>query len=204
MSRVARPYQAQCIENVEKAFELHCAVMAVLPTGTGKSFTLREVVNGLRAAGRPVIAVAPQRQQATDLAENGIEATTLAHCLETKGVPSRAIVLVDEAGQVLGVISEKDFLSHLGVAESQNFLTLVASCLQGGGCVTMPIEQRQAADLMTSPAVTVGPEASVRDIAALFTGRGLNRVPVTDPSGRLLGLVSRGDLVRAAMGGGAP
>jgi len=70
--------------------------------GTGKSFALREVVNGLRAAGLPFVAVAPQRQQATDLAENGIEATTLAHCLETKGVPLRGIVLVDEAGQVSG------------------------------------------------------------------------------------------------------
>jgi hypothetical protein len=70
--------------------------------GTGKSFTLREVVNGLRAAGCPVVAVTPQRQQATDLAENGIEATTLAHCLETKAVPPRAVVLVDEAGQVSG------------------------------------------------------------------------------------------------------
>jgi conjugative relaxase-like TrwC/TraI family protein len=70
--------------------------------GTGKSFTLREVVNGLRAAGRPVAAVAPQRQQAADLAENGIEATTLAHCLELKAVPPRAVVLVDEAGQVGG------------------------------------------------------------------------------------------------------
>ncbi len=70
--------------------------------GTGKSFTLREVVTGLRAAGRPVITVAPQRQQATDLTENGVEAVTLAHCLETKGVPPRAAVLVDEAGQVGG------------------------------------------------------------------------------------------------------
>ena len=70
--------------------------------GTGKSFALREVVNGLRAAGRPVVAVTPQRQQVTDLAESGVEATTLAHCLEAKAVPPRAVVLVDEAGQVGG------------------------------------------------------------------------------------------------------
>lgn len=48
MSRVARPYQAQCIENVEKAFELHCAVMAVLPTGTGKSFIFSQLMSRFR------------------------------------------------------------------------------------------------------------------------------------------------------------
>jgi CBS domain-containing protein len=34
----------------------------------------------------------------------------------------------------------------------------------------------------------------------LFTARGINRVAVTDPDGRLLGLVSRGDIVKATMG----
>ena len=57
---------------------------------------------------------------------------------------------------------------------------------------------------MTSPAVTVGPETSVKDIAALLHPKGINRVPVTDPAGRLLGLVSRGDIVKATMGRVAP
>ncbi|MFI5330058.1 MAG: CBS domain-containing protein [Desulfobaccales bacterium] len=126
----------------------------------------------------------------------------VAEAMGSRGISG--VPVLDDAGRVVGVISEKDFLTHLGVAEPQNFLTLVASCLQSKGCVALPIKQRLAADLMTSPAVTVSPEASVQDIAALFTGRGINRVPVTDPSGRLLGLVSRGDLVRAALGGGTP
>ena len=37
-------------------------------------------------------------------------------------------------------------------------------------------------------------------IAALLTDRGINRAPVTDPAGHLLGLVSRGDIVKATMG----
>jgi CBS domain-containing protein len=56
---------------------------------------------------------------------------------------------------------------------------------------------------MSSPAVTVGPDISVKEIAAIFTAKGLNRVPVTDPEGRLLGIVSRADIVKAAIGGGA-
>ncbi|HEX2852957.1 MAG TPA: AAA family ATPase [Opitutaceae bacterium] len=70
--------------------------------GTGKSFTLREVTNGLRAAGHPVVVLAPQRQQVSDLCSDGLAATTLSHCLQTKTLPPRAVVLVDESGQIGG------------------------------------------------------------------------------------------------------
>jgi conjugative relaxase-like TrwC/TraI family protein len=70
--------------------------------GTGKSFTLREVTKGLKAAGHPVVVLAPQRQQVADLCNDGLAAVTLSHCLETKAFPQRAVVLVDEAGQIGG------------------------------------------------------------------------------------------------------
>jgi conjugative relaxase-like TrwC/TraI family protein len=70
--------------------------------GTGKSFTLGEVTRGLRAAGHPVVVLAPQRQQVADLCDDGLAAVTLSHCLEAKALPERAVVLVDEAGQIGG------------------------------------------------------------------------------------------------------
>ena len=103
---------------------------------------------------------------------------------------------------MVGVISEKDFLAQMGVTGPQNFMALVASCLRGKGCVALPIKKQQAGDIISSPVITVGLEASVKEIAALFTERGINRVPVTDPGGRLLGIVSRGDLVKATRRGG--
>ena len=131
--------------------------------------------------------------------------TPLADVAAAMGRRGVSGVPVIDAGQkVVGVISEKDFLVRLGVAEPRNFMNLLASCLMAKGCVALPIGYALAGDIMSSPAVTVGPETSVREIAALFTARGINRVVVTDPAGRLLGLVSRGDIVRAAMGGKAP
>jgi CBS domain-containing membrane protein len=112
------------------------------------------------------------------------------------GVP-----VVDAENKVVGVISEKDFLAHLGVKEPLNFMSLVASCLKTKGCGGLPIKQALARDIMTSPAVTVAPDTPVRDIAALLTQQRINRVPVTDPARRLLGLLSRGDIVKATMGG---
>src|ERR1035441_7169101 len=70
--------------------------------GTGKSFTLREVTQALHAAGHPVVVLAPQRQQVTDLCADGLPAETLSHRLEMKSLPSGAVVLVDESGQIGG------------------------------------------------------------------------------------------------------
>ena len=53
-------------------------------------------------------------------------------------------------------------------------------------------------DVMTSDVVTIGPQASVHDIAALLLERNISGVPVVDDQGRLAGLVSEGDLVRRA------
>jgi CBS domain-containing protein len=115
------------------------------------------------------------------------------------GVP-----VVDAGRKVVGVISEKDFLTRMGVQDAKNFMSLVANCLTTKGCVALPIEYALAKDLMHSPAVTVAPDTPVKDIAALLTQKSINRVAVTDPAGRLLGLVSRGDIVKASMGGVKP
>jgi CBS domain-containing protein len=55
-----------------------------------------------------------------------------------------------------------------------------------------------AADMMTSPVVTIGPEATVRDAAwAMLTNR-ISAVPVLDGQGRMVGILSEGDLLRRA------
>jgi CBS domain-containing protein len=53
----------------------------------------------------------------------------------------------------------------------------------------------RAADVMTTPVVTVGPNASVQEVAALLSEKGISGVPVVDPEGRVLGVVSEGDLL---------
>ena len=56
----------------------------------------------------------------------------------------------------------------------------------------------RAADVMTTPVVTVGPSAPVHEVAALFSEKGISGVPVVDPEGRVLGVVSEGDLLHRA------
>jgi len=148
----------------------------------------REVTAG-EIMTREVVVVRPD----TPLAD-------VAEIMGMKGISG--VPVVDAADKVVGVISEKDFLTQMGLSEPQNFMSLVASCLKSKGCVALPIKKREAADLMTAPAVTIGPDTTVKEIAALFTEKSINRVPVTDADGRLLGLVTRGDIIKAAMGEG--
>ena len=150
----------------------------------------REVTAG-EIMTREVVAVRPD----TPLAE-------VAAAMGNRGISG--VPVVDSAGLVVGVISEKDFLTHMGVQEPKNFMSLVASCLKSKGCVALPIKKQTAGDIMSAPAVTVGPDTTVKEIAAIFTGKGINRVPVTAADGRLLGIVTRGDLVKQAALGGAP
>lgn len=52
-----------------------------------------------------------------------------------------------------------------------------------------------ASQLMTSPAVTIHPDATLATAARLMNANHLRRLPVVDPDGKLLGIVSRRDLL---------
>jgi CBS-domain-containing membrane protein len=107
------------------------------------------------------------------------------------GVP-----VVEEGERVVGVISEKDFLTRMGEQDTETFMGVVAECLKGLGCVAVSIRGQNAEDIMTSPAVTVNEETSIREIANLLTEKNINRVPVINRKGRLVGIISRADIVR--------
>lgn len=70
--------------------------------GTGKSFTLKEVERGMAMVGRPVVVLAPQRQQVKDLRRDGLPAETVSRTLVSGTLPRGAVVIVDEAGQLGG------------------------------------------------------------------------------------------------------
>lgn len=69
----------------------------------------------------------------------------------------------------------------------------------------------RASDVMTKQVLTVKPHASVREVAALLSEHGISGVPVIEDNGRVVGIVSEGDLLHrteigtdAARSGAAP
>lgn len=50
-------------------------------------------------------------------------------------------------------------------------------------------------EVMSSPAVVVGPDSKVTDVAVLLAGKGFTAVPVVDGNGALIGIVTEADLL---------
>jgi len=106
-----------------------------------------------------------------------------------------AFPVLDEDGTVIGVVSEADLLLKEVLSLSED------DALEGArpGILRQRAQEKAravtAADLMSRPAVTVAPEDSVEHAARLMYARGVKRVPVTDAAGRLVGIVSRADVL---------
>ncbi len=109
------------------------------------------------------------------------------------GVP-----VIDDDKSVVGVISEKDFLFHMGAKEKRTFMGVVAHCLKSKGCVAISMRKQNAKDIMTSPAVTVDEKTPVSEIANIFIEENINRTPVVGPGQKLVGIVTRTDIVRSS------
>jgi CBS-domain-containing membrane protein len=109
------------------------------------------------------------------------------------------IPVIETDGTPAGMISEKDFLPLLGARDRRHFMAAILNCLRNRGCVSKPVLSQKAEEIMTAPAFTVGEDSTAWEIAALFSEKDINRVPVVDEKGRLTGIVSRTDLVRAML-----
>jgi CBS domain-containing protein len=98
-----------------------------------------------------------------------------------------AVPVVDPDGRPLGVVSEADLLRTLAAQDDPGSLLPAGSPEQGGA------DTAQA--LMTSPAGCTTPAASVVAAARLMARHQVKRLLVVDDTGRLVGLVSRADLL---------
>jgi CBS domain-containing protein len=102
--------------------------------------------------------------------------------------------VVDKDNHVLGVISEGDILSAVGMGEHHNFKDIVRRML--GEAVPKSQTTSTVENAMSSPAVTAKLETDVREAAAVMNDRKIKRLPVIDQEKRLIGIISRADIVR--------
>ncbi|WP_317508752.1 CBS domain-containing protein [Acinetobacter baumannii] len=81
--------------------------------------------------------------------------------------------------QVVGILSERDYTRKVTLMERSSYSTTVA-------------------EIMTAKVITVGLNNTVEECLQLMTDRHLRHLPVLD-NGKLVGFISIGDLVKAAM-----
>ncbi|KQD03661.1 CBS domain-containing protein [Acinetobacter soli] len=102
-----------------------------------------------------------------------LEAITL---MADKGIGALVVV---ENDAVAGILSERDYMRKITLMERSSDKTLVS-------------------EIMTAKVFTVDKSFSVEDCLQLMTDRHLRHLPVVE-NGKLQGLISIGDLVKAAM-----
>ena len=104
------------------------------------------------------------------------------------GVP-----VVDATG-VVGVVSEADVLAK--EATERHKRTSLLDWLLDVEPLLDKLTARTAGEAMTAPAITVNPRRPLHEAASIMLEQGVNRLPVVD-GGKLIGIVSRADLVQA-------
>ncbi|MFQ6063717.1 MAG: CBS domain-containing protein [Methanosarcinales archaeon] len=115
------------------------------------------------------------------------------------GVP-----VVDEENKVVGIVTEFDLLYKVKVEHPLTFKEMLASFFHIGLTHKEKISKisaKKVGEIMTKPVITVSKTTSIFQISALFTEKNINRVPVVDAENKLIGIVTRADIVKALGGG---
>jgi CBS domain-containing protein len=112
----------------------------------------------------------------------------------------KRVVVLDAAGKLAGIITDTDIVARVDPEQRPGLLTLLRSrwSAEAHRQVQRAYGQR-AADVMTSPVVTIADTAPVLDALTLTVERHIKRLPVADADGRVVGIVSRPALLAAAL-----
>lgn len=104
-----------------------------------------------------------------------------------------ALPVVDERRLLTGIVTESDLLVRAEFNPSAGGGANHKEAIYAKLKTASPL---MAADVMTSPVVTVRPEDRLTDTARLMRTRRLRRLPVLDRAGTLVGMVSQVDLLK--------
>ena len=102
--------------------------------------------------------------------------------------------VVDDNNRVIGVVSEADILVLAGMNKKHTFKDILRSVL--GEPVPSRTGGNRVEDVMSFPPITSKADDEVMEVAKILDERRIKRLPVVDNEGKLLGVVSRADIVR--------
>jgi CBS domain-containing protein len=130
----------------------------------------------------------------TEVVSVGDEASFLEIVELLQGQDVSGVPVVDPTGRVVGVVSEADLLPKMEYAGTAKGRPLFES--RRHHAVRGKATAELVHDVMTAPAVTVQPSASIVEAARMMDSAAVKRLPVVDEFGRLIGIVTRHDLLR--------
>lgn len=113
------------------------------------------------------------------------------------GVP-----VVNKDDELVGIVTETDIVYQNTDLHFPTYLKLLDGIiyLESLNKFKRSLEKHlgtKVKDIMTSPAVTVGEDEEIAEIANLMVRKNVNRVPVVDGDGNLVGIITRADIIRS-------
>lgn len=165
----------------------------------GTKQRLRQHANGAAHAGpwRPGFRLPGHHWRVRDVMTTDVASADMAaSCKEVARLMTErsvnALPVLAKDGRVLGVVSEADVLRK----QERRFGRMGTGLPRRTRRERAQAAARTAAQLMTTPPITTHPDAALGSAARLMNGHRIRRLPVVDESGKLLGIVSRRDLLR--------
>ncbi|KPQ43485.1 MAG: inosine-5'-monophosphate dehydrogenase [Candidatus Methanoperedens nitroreducens] len=102
--------------------------------------------------------------------------------------------VVDEEKHVIGIVTEADILYSTGMKKSHDFRDILRHVLgephpkiRNGGKVE---------EIMTTQVITISPDRDIREVARILDEKRIKRLPVVDENNKLIGIISRANIVR--------
>ena len=130
--------------------------------------------------------------------------TEIAHAtklLLEKGV--NGLPVVDEMGSLVGILCQSDLIAQQKKLPIPSFFTILDGFIPLTSIKQLEREAQKiaattVAHAMTAKPVTVRPETSVEEVAALMVGKNFHTLPVVD-KGKLVGIVGKKDVLKTLM-----
>jgi CBS domain-containing protein len=161
----------------------------------------------LAMAGEPRSDAIPSRLVVADAMTRAVESVPsfarLGELVERMVASGRRAVPIVSSGRPVGIVTQGDLMARGGIELRIDLLGALAPAERKALLASLARSERTAADVMTPELVTVFTTTPLRDAAEVMARRRLKRLPVVDASGRLAGVLSRVDVLRAVAGGGA-
>jgi CBS domain-containing protein len=132
----------------------------------------------------------------------GVGATIKDAVAAMLGNSISGLPVLDDAGAVVGIISEGDLLHRVegGTERKRTWWLRLLSSPREEAEDFITAHSHMVADVMNTPVLSVGPDTDLREIATILEERRIKRVPVID-EGNLVGIVSRANMLQALASG---
>ena len=109
--------------------------------------------------------------------------------------------VVDDSGKLVGILSESDLMWQTTGVELPAYILLLDSVIYLKNPSQYNQELHKALgqlvkDAMTDKVVAIAPDKSLKSAAQLMHDKRIRRLPVVDDEGKVIGVLTRGDIVR--------